>query len=354
MSNDYLKIISNYSFFIVKELEELIVKKNVVFDSDKDFHLIHSNEILYSCYFDKSFRKIDVTNYKELYLPSSVINKVFKNFNYDNCIYKGNYNYSVTEYFKAISKNEIDIKNNTDISVIKENDYYIYRGKTSKCDISIFGDISIFYHLKVVEMTKIHSLDDFYKKLQEIRLLNIRPKLLLHSCCGPCSSYTLTFLHDYFDITILYYNPNIDNINEYQKRLATQREIVSKLKYDDIKIIDTAYNHSEYLDSISGLESLGEKSLRCYNCYKIRMEEACSFAKKHNFDFFTTTISISPHKVAKWLNEIGIDLEEKYQMPYLYADFKQKGGYLKSIELSKKFNLYRQDYCGCEFSKEKK
>ena len=173
--------------------------------------------------------------------------------------------------------------------------------------------------------------------------------MLLHSCCGPCSSYVLDFLHDYFSITIIYYNPNIYPYEEYVHRLQTQKEIINKLGFNDIKIIEFEYNHKEYLDYIKGYELLGEKSLRCFKCYEFRMELTAKIAK-NNYDYFTTTISISPYKVSKWLNEIGFNLEKKYNTKYLYSDFKRENGYLNSINLSKKFGLYRQEYCGCEFS----
>lgn len=176
-----------------------------------------------------------------------------------------------------------------------------------------------------------------------------RPKLLIHACCAPCSSYCLEYLNPYFDITIMYYNPNIYPDMEYNRRLQELKDFIKKLPYE-IKLIEMPYNTDEYYNSIKGYEKLGERSWRCYKCYEFRMEE-CAKVAKDNYDYFTTTLSISPYKDAKWINEIGEKLEKKYQVKYLYADFKKKNGYKRSIELSKEYNLYRQDYCGCVYSK---
>lgn len=182
---------------------------------------------------------------------------------------------------------------------------------------------------------------------------NKTPKLLLHACCGPCSSYILDYLTTYFDITILYYNPNIYPEEEYTRRLEEALRLSKEmLLKNNIKFIEDKYNPDEYYNYIKGMENLGEKSQRCYNCYKLRMEHAAKYAKENNYDFFTTTLSISPHKNAIWINEIGEMLEKKYDIKYLYSDFKKNDGYKKSLEFSKKYNLYRQTYCGCKFSYE--
>lgn len=197
---------------------------------------------------------------------------------------------------------------------------------------------------------------NYQLKLEEIlKQIEGTPKLLLHACCGPCSSYVLEYLSNYFEITILYYNPNIYPNIEYQRRLNELKEFLSKINYKNpVKLVETRYEPIEFYNSVKGLELLGEKSKRCYECYKLRLEEAAKYAKEHNFDYFTSTLSISPYKVSEWINEIGEILESKYKINYLYADFKKNNGYKRSLELSKEYNLYRQEYCGCSFSKQKR
>ena len=193
---------------------------------------------------------------------------------------------------------------------------------------------------------------NYQKELEKI-LENIkgRPKLLLHACCAPCSSYCIEYLSNYFDITILYYNPNIYPDLEYNRRLNELKCFLKKIPYSNVKLIETRYNQEEYYNSIKGLEKLGERSQRCFKCYKLRMEEVAKYANINHYDYFTTTLSISPYKVSDWINEIGFELEKKYNTKYLCADFKKKNGYKRSIELSREYNLYRQDYCGCIYSK---
>ena len=178
------------------------------------------------------------------------------------------------------------------------------------------------------------------------------PTLLLHSCCAPCSSYVLETLTPYFHITILYYNPNIDPIEEYQKRKEEEIRFINEYpsKYK-VNFLDCDYDGEAYQKMSKGLENLKEGEKRCYLCYQLRMEKVAEVAKKHHFDYFGTTLSISPYKNSNWIHEIGKKLEEKYQIPYLVADFKKKNGYQRSIELSKIYHLYRQDYCGCIYSK---
>lgn len=189
------------------------------------------------------------------------------------------------------------------------------------------------------------------KILDTIDTAKYVPSLLLHACCGPCSSYVLEYLSKYFYITILYYNPNIYPKEEYTRRLEEAKKFTNsfKTKYP-IKFIEANYNEQEYYDSIKGLEYEGEKSKRCYNCYQLRMNYSAKYAKDNNFDYFTTTLSISPYKNSKWINEIGEKLEEKWNIKYLYADFKKRNGFKRSLELSREYNLYRQDYCGCVYS----
>ena len=193
------------------------------------------------------------------------------------------------------------------------------------------------------------------KKLEEISSNTTTPKLLLHACCAPCSSYVLEYLSNYFEITIYYYNPNIHPQVEYIRRINELKKFISNFKTKNIvNFVEEKYDADEYFNQIKGLENLGEKSERCYKCYKFRMEKASRYAKDNGFDYFTTTLSISPYKNAKWINEIGSILENKYKIKYLYADFKKKNGYKRSLELSKEYGLYRQDYCGCIYSKQER
>ena len=176
-----------------------------------------------------------------------------------------------------------------------------------------------------------------------------KPKLLLHSCCAPCSSSVLERLADSYNITIYYYNPNIDTKIEFLRR-AEELQKLKALKIP-FQIVTEPYNPTDYDQAIQGLENLGEGSARCRACYSLRLEQTAKYAKSHNFDIFTTTLSVSPHKNPLWLAEIGTKLSEKYQVPYLTEDFKKKDGYKRSLDLSKQLNLYRQTYCGCKYSK---
>ncbi len=179
------------------------------------------------------------------------------------------------------------------------------------------------------------------------------PTLLLHSCCAPCSSYVLEYLSEFFSITIFYYNPNISEKDEYYKRIAEQQRLIRELPVaHPVSFMEGNYDPEEYDEAVSGLEQLGERSKRCYECYRLRMEKTARLAKELGFDYFTTTLSISPYKNAAWINEIGYKLEEALAIPYLCADFKKKNGYKRSIELSARYHLYRQSFCGCKYSKE--
>ncbi|MGO3752293.1 MAG: epoxyqueuosine reductase QueH [Peptoniphilaceae bacterium] len=179
-------------------------------------------------------------------------------------------------------------------------------------------------------------------------------KLLLHSCCAPCSSAVLERLSKYFKITILYYNPNIDTSIEFERRVKEQEYLIKNIDLEDrIEIMVIGYNSKEYYDFIEGHEDEVEGGKRCELCFELRLEKTAEIAKELGFDFFTTTLSISPHKNSKILNEVGEKAANKYEIDYLYSDFKKKEGYKRSIELSEKYDLYRQDYCGCEFSKKR-
>ena len=183
---------------------------------------------------------------------------------------------------------------------------------------------------------------------QQISNLVGKPKLLLHVCCAPCSSGVLPKLKEHFDITLFYYNPNTYPKDEYLLRA----EQFSKLS--DLPLIVYDYEHSEFLNEIKGYEQSPEGGERCQKCIALRMKQSFEYALTNNYDYVTTTLSISPHKDAEFINACGKDLEQQYNMKYLYADFKKENGYLNSIEQSKRFELYRQDYCGCEFSIYKK
>lgn len=193
-----------------------------------------------------------------------------------------------------------------------------------------------------------NNYKEFKEHLNKLKLSNKKPTLLLHSCCGPCSSYTLMFLKEYFDITIYYYNPNIYPSSEFDKRLEEQQKVINIVD-KNIKLIFKKEEYNVYQTAIKGFEHLGELSQRCYNCYLFRMKDLANYANQNGFDYFTTTLSISPYKSSKWINEIGKALETNTSK-YLYSDFKKEMGYQKSIAFCKEYNIYRQDYCGCEYS----
>lgn len=179
--------------------------------------------------------------------------------------------------------------------------------------------------------------------------LTYRPKLLLHSCCGPCSSYVTEYLTKYFDIWIFFYNPNIYPESEYMLRLDTQKKWLDDTGYAILSGSD--YDHRDFIEAVSGLESEPEGGKRCEICFRLRLEATAKKARNEGFDFFGTTLTVSPHKDQDLLNVIGKELSEKYGVCWLYSDFKKRDGYKRSIILSKEHGLYRQNYCGCEFSK---
>ena len=179
---------------------------------------------------------------------------------------------------------------------------------------------------------------------QQLNQLIGKPKLLLHVCCAPCSSGVLPKLKQYFDITLYYYNPNTYPQDEYLLRA----EQFAKLC--DLPLIVCDYCHNEFLDVVKGLENQNEGEQRCQECIRLRLKNSFKYAKANGFDYITTTLSISPHKDAKFINVCGEELQQLYNVEYLYADFKKENGYLNSINESKRLDLYRQDYCGCEFS----
>ena len=190
--------------------------------------------------------------------------------------------------------------------------------------------------------------------LKELETLDSPKKILLHSCCAPCSSYVISFLSNYFDITILYYNPNIAPKEEYEKRKQEQIILINTLKTKNkLEFLDCDYDNEIYNQAVSGYEHLKEGGSRCHICFNLRLEKTANLAKQMNFDYFCSTLTVSPHKNSKIINEIGINLSHKYNIKWLYSDFKKNEGFKQSIELSKKYELYRQDYCGCIHSKQK-
>ena len=186
---------------------------------------------------------------------------------------------------------------------------------------------------------------------KQISNLKEGSKLLLHACCAPCSSAVLERLSNFFEITIFYYNPNITEENEYLKRIEELKKLISLINYKyPITLLEGDYVPEKFFEMSRGLENEPERGRRCYKCYEMRLEETARIADELGFDNFCTTLTLSPHKNANWINEIGEGLNSKYDSVYLYSDFKKKNGYKRSIELSKEYDLYRQDYCGCVYS----
>lgn len=178
------------------------------------------------------------------------------------------------------------------------------------------------------------------------------PRVLLHSCCAPCSSYVIEYLSRYFYLTILYYNPNISPIDEYEKRKQEQIRLIHEMPVGyHVDMVDCDYDNDLYENAIHGLELEPERGNRCTVCFRLRLEKTAQLAKKNHYDYFGTTLTVSPYKNAKLINEIGLELQSKYDILFLIADFKKQNGYKRSIELSKEYHLYRQNYCGCKYSK---
>lgn len=201
-------------------------------------------------------------------------------------------------------------------------------------------------------MEKINYQVVLDKKLKEISSQHNVPILLLHSCCAPCSSYVLEYLSEYFNIIILFYNPNIMPFDEYNLRLNEQKKLVSRLKTkNSVKVVEGEYDVNDFLEVVKGLEDEPEGGARCEKCFRLRLNEAAVFSRELGVDYFTTTLTVSPHKNSQLINAIGQGISEKYGVEYLQSDFKKRNGYKRSIELSKQYNLYRQNYCGCIYSK---
>ena len=210
---------------------------------------------------------------------------------------------------------------------------------------------------------------NYQKELEKIiASLETPKKVFLHSCCAPCSSYCMEYLRQYFDVTVFYYNPNIMNEEEYRKRVAEQQRLIESYNQMDerivtkgaegeiiknlykISFVEGAYDVGRYLDTIKGLEDCKEGGSRCGRCFDLRLRETARVAKEMRMDYFTTTLTISPLKNAQLINQLGTQIGEEMGIAFLPSDFKKNNGYLRSIELSKEYDLYRQDYCGCDFS----
>lgn len=199
---------------------------------------------------------------------------------------------------------------------------------------------------------KVNYQKELEKKLQEIELQQSVPRLYLHSCCAPCSSYVLEYLSEYFQITVFYYNPNITEQEEYWKRVAEEKRLIREMSFRyPVNMEEGPYEPERFFEMARGLEQVREGGERCFLCYELRLRETAKRAAQGEYDYFTTTLSISPLKNAAKLNEIGRELSGEFGVPYLYSDFKKRDGYKRSIALSQEYGLYRQNYCGCVFSK---
>ena len=199
---------------------------------------------------------------------------------------------------------------------------------------------------------------NYQKELEKIIAhLDKSKKVFMHSCCAPCSSYCMEYLRQYFDLTVFYYNPNIMQESEYRKRVEEQQRLINyynqKEGLNKISFLEGIYDPENYISAVKGMEDAPERGPRCTECFRLRLEETAKVAKQMGMDYFTTTLTISPLKNAQLINQLGNEIGEKVGIPFLPSDFKKNGGYLRSIELSKEYDLYRQNYCGCDFSKPK-
>ncbi len=201
-------------------------------------------------------------------------------------------------------------------------------------------------------MNKINYQKELDKVIEEIKQSKKTPTLLMHACCAPCSSYCLEYLSQYFNISIFYYNPNISYKEEYEYRLSEVKRLISLMDFKNpVNIIDSEYVPNDFYKAVKGLENEPEGGRRCEQCFRLRLNASAIAAKNTGADYFTTTLTISPLKNADLLNKIGAELAEEYGVNWLYSDFKKREGYKRSIVLSRQYNLYRQNYCGCIFSK---
>ena len=203
-----------------------------------------------------------------------------------------------------------------------------------------------------VAMNKINYQKLLDEIIEENSKNGVVPKLLLHACCAPCSSYCLEYLSNFFEITVFYYNPNISLKEEYEYRLCEEKRLISLMEFKNpVNIVDGEYNPNDFYTAVKGLEKEPEGGKRCEKCFRLRLEASAKEAEKLGCDYFATTLTISPLKNAQLINTIGEEKGQKYGVKWLFSDFKKKEGYKRSIILSKKYELYRQNYCGCIFSK---
>ena len=194
---------------------------------------------------------------------------------------------------------------------------------------------------------------NYQKELDKLILSqqDYKPTVLLHSCCGPCSSSVLEYLTKYFRVTLLWYNPNLYPETEFDKRLATQKELIEKMKLSSsVELLPKEWNHEEFLTATEGYEQEPEGGKRCERCFSLRLKECARLAKEHQFDYFCSTLTVSRYKNAPLINMIGEKISEETGIKWLPSDFKKKGGEMRSTELAEKYQLYRQVYCGCEYS----
>ncbi|MBQ9532016.1 MAG: epoxyqueuosine reductase QueH [Eubacterium sp.] len=204
-------------------------------------------------------------------------------------------------------------------------------------------------------MNKINFQKETDKIILDNQTKGTVPRLMLHSCCAPCSSYTLEYLSEFFEISVFYYNPNISPKEEFEKRFEEQKRLIEALPAKNkISLVKGEYKPSDFYEIAKGLENIKEGGERCFKCYRLRLEKTAEIAKEKGFDYFCTTLSISPLKNSQKINEIGFEIAEKYGVKWLPSDFKKREGYKRSIELSREYDLYRQNFCGCIYSRQSK
>ena len=205
----------------------------------------------------------------------------------------------------------------------------------------------------LIGLIKMETKINYQRKLEElVKTFKNKPTLLLHSCCGPCSTQVIDFLKDYFEITIFYYNPNIEPLEEYLHRKNEQIRFIEEYKEAKVNFLDCDYDHPSFYEIAKNLEHEKEGGARCNKCFYLRMKKTASKAKELGINYFGTTLTVSPHKNSEIINKTGEHISKELNIPYIYGDFKKNDGYKKSIEFSKIYNLYRQDYCGCLYGRE--